>query len=134
VAGAFGWGVVAASSLVIGALLGIARTWPDRVVGLVLAFGGGALISAVSFELAGEGIKDAGTRPVAIGLALGALTYFHQRLCGRRVAGHAHRLDDPRRDEEVGPGRGPRRRLWVRARDRALGVDCLSMAGREELR
>jgi ZIP family zinc transporter len=88
VAGAFGWGVVAASSLVIGALLGIARTWPDRVVGLVLAFGGGALISAVSFELAGEGIKDAGTRPVAIGLALGALTYFGcDLLIERRLSG-----------------------------------------------
>lgn len=73
---ALGWGAVAASSLVVGALLGMARTWPGRLVGLVLAFGAGALISAVSFELAEEGIKAAGTGPVAIGLALGALTYF----------------------------------------------------------
>jgi ZIP family zinc transporter len=76
VGAALGWGAVAASSLLLGALLGIARTWPRRLIGLVLAFGAGALISAVSFELAGEGIKDAGTRPVAIGLALGGLTYF----------------------------------------------------------
>ena len=36
---ALGWGVVAASSLVLGALLGLARAWPDRLIGLVLAFG-----------------------------------------------------------------------------------------------
>ena len=40
--GAIGWDTVAASSLVIGALLGIARPWPSRLVGVVLAFGGGA--------------------------------------------------------------------------------------------
>ncbi len=33
------WGALAASSLVIGALLGLARRWPDKWVGLVLAFG-----------------------------------------------------------------------------------------------
>ena len=49
---ALGWGALAASSLVIGALLGTARPWHDRLVGLVLAFGAGALISAVSFDLA----------------------------------------------------------------------------------
>ena len=53
------WGAVAASSLVIGALLGLARQWPDRWVGLVLAFGAGALVSSVSFELAEEGSRSA---------------------------------------------------------------------------
>jgi hypothetical protein len=45
-------GALAASSLVIGALLGTARPWHDRLVGLVLAFGAGAPISVVSFDLA----------------------------------------------------------------------------------
>jgi ZIP family zinc transporter len=76
VAAALGWGTLAASSLVIGALLGLARPWPRRLVGLVLGFGAGALISAVSFELAEEGVKIAGGLPVAIGLAAGAMTYF----------------------------------------------------------
>jgi ZIP family zinc transporter len=70
------WGTVAASSLVIGALLAVVRDWPERLVGLVLAFGAGALISAVSFELAEEGVEIAGGLPVGIGLAVGALTYF----------------------------------------------------------
>ncbi len=74
--GALGWGALAASSLVIGALIGLARPWPRRAIGLVLGFGAGALISAVSFELAEEGVRLAGALPVAIGLAVGAVTYF----------------------------------------------------------
>ena len=73
---AIAWGALAASSLVIGALLGLARSWPDRWIGLVLAFGAGALISAVSFELAEEGGDVGGGLSVAIGLAVGALTYW----------------------------------------------------------
>ena len=65
------WGAVAASSLVIGMLLGLARTWPERLVGLVLAFGAGALISAVSFELFEEGVQVGGAAPVS---------YTHQTL------------------------------------------------------
>jgi len=76
VTGALGWGALAASSLVIGALLGISRRWPDVLIGLVLAFGAGALISAVSFDLAEEGVNVGGGAAVAGGLAIGALTYW----------------------------------------------------------
>ena len=75
-ASALGWGALAASSLVIGGILGAARAWPRRLVGLVLAFGAGALISAVSFDLAEEGAQVGGPGTVAVGLAAGALTYF----------------------------------------------------------
>lgn len=82
---AIGWGALAASSLVIGALLGLAREWPQRLVGLVLAFGAGALISAVSYDLAQEGAKLGDPGVVAVGLAAGALTYFVlDRLVARR--------------------------------------------------
>src|SRR6478609_8772467 len=73
---ALGWGLIAASSLVLGMLLGLARSWPSRLIGLVLAFGAGALISAVSFELFGEGVKVGGAAAVGIGLAGGALVFF----------------------------------------------------------
>ncbi len=87
---ALGWGAFAASSLVLGALLGLARKWPDRLVGLVLAFGAGALISAVSFDLAEDGVKVGGGGPVAIGLATGALTYYlANRLLERKAGGDA---------------------------------------------
>jgi ZIP family zinc transporter len=86
---ALGWGALAAGSLLIGALLGVARRWHDRPVGLVLAFGAGALVSGVSFELAQEGLRAGSAGAVAVGLAAGALTYFLadgavERLGGRR--------------------------------------------------
>jgi ZIP family zinc transporter len=73
---ALGWGALAASSLVVGAVLALARNWSDRSVGVVMAFGAGALISAVSFDLAQEGIQIGGGLSVALGLAAGAITYF----------------------------------------------------------
>jgi len=75
-AGALGWGALAASSLVLGALLAFGRKWPERQIGLILAFGAGALISAVSFELAAEGLRVGSLEATAIGLGIGALTYF----------------------------------------------------------
>src|SRR4051794_3132623 len=79
---ALGWGALAASSLVLGALLGLGRRWSDRQVGVVLAFGAGALISAVSFELVEEGARVGANGWVAVGLALGAAAYF---IADRRI-------------------------------------------------
>jgi zinc transporter, ZIP family len=85
---AIGWGALAASSLVIGALLGLLRKWPSRPVGLVLAFGAGALISAVSFDLAQEGSKIGDPGVMGAGLAVGAITYFAlDRVVARRGGG-----------------------------------------------
>src|SRR4051794_23604760 len=85
---ALGWGALAASSLVVGALLALARDWSDRVIGAVLAFGAGALISAVSFELAEEGIQIGGEGSVGLGPAAGAVAYFLlHKLTGRTGEG-----------------------------------------------
>lgn len=91
---ALGWGALAAASLVMGALLALARRWPDAVVGAVLAFGAGALISSVAFELAQQGLQIGTPTSVAIGLALGAVTFFVadravERLGGRHGGGAA---------------------------------------------
>ena len=85
---ALGWGALAASSLVLGAVLAFARRWPARQVGLILAFGAGALISAVSFELAEEGFAIGGLGWTGLGLGLGAITYFAlDGVISRRYAG-----------------------------------------------
>jgi len=84
---AIGWGVFAASSLVIGAALSFAGRWPPRRVGYVLSFGAGALISAVSFELAAEGADVGSAGVTGIGLGVGALTYyFLDGLIARRMS------------------------------------------------
>jgi ZIP family zinc transporter len=85
---ALAWGALTASSLVIGTLLGLARPWPAKAVGLVLAFGAGALISAVSFDLAEEGAQIGSPAALGFGLAAGALTYFTlDRAVERRKSG-----------------------------------------------
>ncbi len=73
---AIGYGALSAASLVLGALLAFAHRWSRRDIGLVLSFGAGALISAVSFELLEEGLSVGGLGWTATGLGAGALTYF----------------------------------------------------------
>jgi ZIP family zinc transporter len=94
---ALGWGALAASSLVIGAILGISRPWHRQAVGAVLAFGAGALISAASFELAEEGVRVGGPGSLAIGLATGALVYFF-------AYGMVERIGPRRRGASSGTG------------------------------
>jgi hypothetical protein len=81
-------------ALVIGALLESARPWHDRLVGLVLAFGAGALISAVSFDLAQEGARLGD--PGVLALGLGATAYFalNRMLARPRRRGNEAAADD----------------------------------------
>ena len=70
------WGAVSASSLLIGAVLGVIRPWNAKALGLVLGFGAGALISGIAFQLAAGGFQAAGPWPLTVGLAAGALVFF----------------------------------------------------------
>ena len=75
--GAFFWGFLAASSLLVGALLALTVRPGRRVVGLVMAFGAGVLISAVAYELVLEAAETADTaRYVALGLFAGCGVFF----------------------------------------------------------
>src|SRR6187551_3736523 len=70
------WALLAASTLVIGALIGLYVPISRRVVALAMAFGAGALISALSFDLTEDAFNSSNAAVVAPGLALGALTFF----------------------------------------------------------
>ena len=70
------WGLVGASALIIGAEVAFAFDLSRMTVGLIMAFGVGALISAVSFELVVPAIEDAEVWQVSVGLAVGSLTFF----------------------------------------------------------
>ena len=56
-AASFGWGTLAASSLVIGALVALRFHLSLRVIGLIMGFGAGVLISALSFDLVQEAFE-----------------------------------------------------------------------------
>ena len=70
------WGLVAGGALVVGALLGLYAKASTRTIGLVMAFGAGVLLSAVSFELTLEAFEGGGSKAVILGLVAGALTFF----------------------------------------------------------
>ena len=71
----FWWGLLGSSSLVVGAALAL---WPPgrRLLGLVMAFGAGVLISAVAYDLVEDAFDSASGWVLLAGLAAGALTFF----------------------------------------------------------
>jgi len=71
---AFLWGLVAALSLVAGAAVVTVYRPSERVLGLVMGFGAGVLISAVSFELVLEAATLSGAGAVT-GLFAGTLVF-----------------------------------------------------------
>ena len=76
-AAAFGWGTLAASSLVIGAIVALLFRISLRTIGLIMAFGAGVLISAVAFDLVQEAVdKSSGHGWVVGGFFAGCLVFF----------------------------------------------------------
>jgi ZIP family zinc transporter len=73
----FAWGTLAASSLVIGAVLALVLRINIRVIGLIMGFGAGVLISAVAFDLVEEAAGMAkGNGGVVLGLFAGCAVFF----------------------------------------------------------
>ena len=71
------WGFIAASSLIIGAVLAFAFDLSRAKRGFILAFGAGTLLGAVAYELIEDSLADSERGiEVAIGFALGALVFY----------------------------------------------------------
>ena len=76
-AASFGWGALAGSSLVIGAVVALRFRIGLRAIGLIMGFGAGVLISALSFDLIDEAVdKSSGSGWVAAGVFAGCLVFF----------------------------------------------------------
>src|SRR3954465_5022979 len=74
---AFGWGALAGSSLVIGAIVALVFHLRVRLIGLIMGFGAGVLISAVAFDLIDEARqKSVGHGAPITGLFAGCLAFF----------------------------------------------------------
>jgi zinc transporter, ZIP family len=70
------WGGGAAVSLLIGAGLAMRFTPSNRVIGAVMGFGSGALLSSIAYELVPESLIEGKGWPLALAFAAGALTFF----------------------------------------------------------
>jgi ZIP family zinc transporter len=82
------WAFVAASSLIVGALVAFAVSVGDRPLGLIMGFGSGVLISAVAYDLVEEAVSvSANGLAVGGGFIAGALVFFvGDSIIDRRVA------------------------------------------------
>lgn len=73
---AFLWGLLATSSLLIGALVVRFKPPKERALGTIMAFGAGVLISALAFELVQEASEvSGGTGGTAAGFFAGAIVF-----------------------------------------------------------
>src|SRR5829696_5428778 len=93
------WGFVGGFALLVGAVAGLVRRFPQRAIGLIMAFGAGVLISALAFELTAEAYRAGGLDSTAAGLALGSLVFFG----GDRVL---DRMGGADRKRSAGPAAG----------------------------
>jgi ZIP family zinc transporter len=90
--GAFLWGLVAGSSLVVGGLAALRFRIPQTALGLIMAFGAGVLISAVAYELVGDAFDtSAGSGGVALGLFAGAGAFFAGDFLIDRLGGNGRK-------------------------------------------
>lgn len=69
------YGALAASALLVGALLVIWRRPSSRTIGLIMGFGAGALIGAIAYELVPESVVT-GALWLGVSFAIGAITFF----------------------------------------------------------
>jgi len=96
---AFAWGLVAGSSLILGGWIALRFRISGMVLGLVMAFGAGVLISAVAYELVGEAFETAGGEGgVPLGLFAGAVTYFAGDALIDRMGARRKRSDGPQQE------------------------------------
>jgi len=68
-------GLLAASGLLFGAIIGVFFNPNKKLIAGIMAFGSGALISAVAFELVQESFEKSGVFPLLIGIITGGTLF-----------------------------------------------------------
>ncbi len=106
-----GWGLLAGSALLMGAVPGYLLRIPHQVIASVMAFGAGVLLSAVSFELVADAYERSGMVPVTIGAVGGALLYTAGNALlarhgarHRKRSGHVRGRGQPSESRQEGSG------------------------------
>jgi zinc transporter, ZIP family len=99
------WGLLGASSLVIGAAFAYLLRLPERITAGIMAFGCGVLISAVAYDLLEEGFQEGGIWPIVGGAIGGSVAYTVADLLVSRSGGaHRKRSAGQQKSPNVGGG------------------------------
>jgi zinc transporter, ZIP family len=101
------WGLVAGSSLLIGAATADLAALGKRTIAYVMAFGSGVLISALSFDLMAEAYRRGGFASTSIGFVGGAAVYSVLNwLLSKHGARNRKRSGEQQPSESENPGSG----------------------------
>ena len=97
------YGLLACSGFFVGVVVGLVVEPPRRVVAAITAFGGGVLVSALTYDLMAEAAEEGSLAHAVGGFMVGALIYVLADLALERLA-----AEDPQREGreagEVKPG------------------------------
>ena len=88
------WGLLGGSALLLGAAVRWSAPVPARLVAAVVAFGGGVLVSALSFELMDEAHRQGGLPPQRSALLGGAAAHMVANVVVWRGGEHCMRSGD----------------------------------------
>src|SRR4051812_16156760 len=69
------WGLLAGSALLLGAVFGVFARVSQRIIAMIMAFGAGVLISALSFDLMDEAYQRGGFFSAGFGFLIGSAVY-----------------------------------------------------------
>jgi ZIP family zinc transporter len=69
------WGLLGASSLILGAAVAYLVRLPTRLTAGIMAFGCGVLISAIAYDLLEDGFQEGGIWAIVAGAIIGSLAY-----------------------------------------------------------
>lgn len=102
---AFLWGLLATSSLALGGMIATRLNLGKKTLGIIMAFGAGTLISAISYELIFEAVTLApGTGFPAFGLFAGAFTFFFADMFIGKMGAKGHMsINGPKQSSLVVP-------------------------------
>jgi ZIP family zinc transporter len=101
------WGLVSGSALVLGSVVGYYFNISQKGIAIVMGFGAGVLISALSFELMDGAYRTGGFTATATGFLAGALIYSCANyLLSKKGAKHRKRSEDQQPSENDQEGSG----------------------------
>jgi ZIP family zinc transporter len=86
------YGLIGGAALFIGALIGLYMKISNRLVGAVMAFGSGVLISALTFDLMEKAYQIGGFDSVSIGFITGAILFVGGDYLIDSYGGHNRKL------------------------------------------
>jgi ZIP family zinc transporter len=85
------WGLLGASSLLLGAAVAFVVRMPRYVTAGIMSFGCGVLISAVAYDLLEDGYQEGGIWPIVAGAVAGSATYALADWVVSRAGAHSRK-------------------------------------------